>query len=74
MDSEMLSIGDVELLIHEVRGLRVILDEDIAALYEVETKYDSRFSVVFDAIRQLMTPPAQPRRQVGFVSPDDPSA
>ena len=37
MDPEMLSIGDVELLIHEVRGLRVILDEDIAAPFEVET-------------------------------------
>lgn len=38
MDSETLSIGDIELLIHEIRGVRVILDEDIAALYEVETR------------------------------------
>jgi hypothetical protein len=37
VNPETLSIGDIELLIHEIRGVRVILDEDIAALYEVET-------------------------------------
>ena len=174
MDSEMLSIGDVELLIYEVRGLRVILDEDIAALYQVETsqlvravqrnperfpddfmfrltpeefdelwsnlgrsgqhggrrkppyaftehgvamlsgvlrsdraakanvlivrafvrmrtvitahrelaarideleaRYDSQFSVIFDAIRQLMIPPAPPRNPIGFAPPEDSSA
>jgi hypothetical protein len=172
MDSSALSVGDVELLIHEVRGIRIILDEDIAALYEVETrqlvravhrnagrfpedfmfrlsqqefdelrstlgrigqhggrrkapyaftehgvtmlsgvlrseravqvnvlvirafvrmrsvisahrelltrideleaKYDSQFSVVFNAIRQLMTPPARTRNPIGFTPPPDP--
>ncbi len=32
----------------------------------LEKKYDAQFKVVFDAIRQLMTPPAQPRRRLGF--------
>jgi len=174
MDSEMLPATDIELLIHEVRGSRVILDEDIAVLYEVETRhlvqavqrnqdrfptdfmfrltreefdelranlgvvgqhggrrkapyaftehgvamlsgvlrseravqanvlvirafvrmrtvisahrelvaridelearYDSQFSVVFEAIRQLMLPPAPPRNPIGFAPQEDFSA
>ena len=35
-------------------------------LEELEKKYDSQFRVVFDAIRQLMTPPDPRRKQIGF--------
>lgn len=36
-------------------------------LDELEKKYDGQFRVVFDAIRQLMAPPASaPRRRIGF--------
>ena len=35
-------------------------------LVELEKKYDTQFKVVFDAIRELMKPPAMPRRQIGF--------
>ena len=35
-------------------------------LAELEQKYDVQFRVVFDAIRQLMTPLEPPRRQIGF--------
>jgi hypothetical protein len=35
-------------------------------LSELERKYDRQFKVVFDAIRQLMTPPEQKRKQIGF--------
>jgi hypothetical protein len=36
-------------------------------LDELEKKYDAQFRVVFDAIRQLMAPPATPpRRRIGF--------
>lgn len=35
-------------------------------LTALEKKYDAQFKVVFDAIRQLMTPPAQPRNRIGF--------
>ena len=35
-------------------------------LSDLERKYDSQFKVVFDAIRQLMTPPERPRKQIGF--------
>ena len=35
-------------------------------LDELEQKYDDQFKVVFEAIRQLMTPPARSQRQIGF--------
>ncbi|MBI4680013.1 MAG: ORF6N domain-containing protein [Nitrospirae bacterium] len=33
----------------------------------MEKKYDAQFKVVFDAIRQLMTPPQKPKRKIGFL-------
>ena len=36
-------------------------------LAALENKYDAQFKVVFDAIRQLMSPPPEPkRREIGF--------
>ena len=49
--------------------LREIISQhkDLARrLDELEKKYDSQFKVVFDAIRQLMMPPAPKRRPIGF--------
>ena len=41
--------------------------EDLARkLAELEKKYDAQFQVVFDAIRQLMTPPEPPPKKIGF--------
>jgi hypothetical protein len=40
-------------------------------LDELEAKYDSNFSTVFDAIRQLMIPPAAARNPIGFSPPDE---
>ena len=37
-------------------------------LDELESKYDKHFRVVFDAIRQLMTPPSRGRNEIGFRS------
>ena len=37
-------------------------------LNALEKKYDAQFKVVFDAIRELMTPPEPQRRQIGFHS------
>ncbi|OGW50695.1 MAG: DNA-binding protein [Nitrospirae bacterium RBG_19FT_COMBO_42_15] len=36
-------------------------------LNEMENKYDAQFKVVFDAIRQLMTPPEPKKRKIGFI-------
>ncbi|MCX6910383.1 MAG: ORF6N domain-containing protein [Verrucomicrobia bacterium] len=35
-------------------------------LEELEKRYDAQFKIVFDAIRELMTPPEPPRKQIGF--------
>jgi ORF6N domain len=35
-------------------------------LAALENKYDAQFKVVFDAIRQLMSPPEPKRREIGF--------
>ena len=35
-------------------------------LAALEKKYDVQFKVVFDAIRQLMAPPAQHAKRIGF--------
>lgn len=36
-------------------------------LQEIEKKYDVQFKVVFDAIRELMTPPVLPKKKIGFL-------
>jgi hypothetical protein len=41
--------------------------KDLARKLEaLERKYDVQFKVVFDAIRQLMTPPAPKMKRIGF--------
>ena len=66
----------VEVSVQVVRAfirLREVLatHKDLARkLAELERKYDARFRVVFDAIRQLMTPPAAAqKRRIGFPVP-----
>jgi hypothetical protein len=40
-------------------------------LNALESKYDSQFKAVFDAIRELMAPPAlAPKRKIGFITQD----
>ena len=34
----------------------------------LEKKYDAQFKVVFDAIRELMTPPESKKRKIGFLA------
>jgi ORF6N domain len=49
--------------------LRRVLDSnaDLARkLAELEQKYDGQFKVVFEAIRQLMTPPVTSAKRIGF--------
>jgi hypothetical protein len=60
---------NVEIMRAFVR-LRQILGAhaDLAArLDALEKKYDLQFKVVFDAIRELMKPPEQPTRRIGFL-------
>ena len=42
-------------------------NKDLARkLEELESRYDENFRIVFDAIRQLMTPPAPKKRKIGY--------
>ncbi|MEK7850310.1 MAG: ORF6N domain-containing protein [Deltaproteobacteria bacterium] len=42
-------------------------NKDLAIkLEELEKKYDAQFKIVFDAIRQLMTPPEPKKKKIGF--------
>ena len=62
----------VEMSVHVVRAfvrLREMItsNKELAKrLDELEKKYDSQFKVVFDAIRQLMTPPPAKFKPIGF--------
>jgi hypothetical protein len=59
---------NVEIMRAFVR-LRQMLQQnsDLARkLAALEKKYDAQFKVVFDAIRELMTPPVKPKRRIGF--------
>ena len=38
----------------------------IRRLDELEQRYDAQFKVVFDALRQLMSPPEHARKRIGF--------
>lgn len=41
--------------------------KDLAVkLEELERKYDRQFKIVFDAIRELVIPPTQPKKEMGF--------
>ena len=49
--------------------LRRLMDSnrDLAQkIGEMEDKYDGQFRIVFDAIRQLISPPSKPARELGF--------
>ncbi|MCG2725569.1 MAG: ORF6N domain-containing protein, partial [Elusimicrobia bacterium] len=37
-------------------------------LNQLENKYDTQFKIVFDAIRELMAPPAKPKKRIGFTA------
>lgn len=51
-----------------LRGLIGQSRELAQRLEDLESRYDRQFKVVFDAIRELMTPPSPPpRRRIGFV-------
>jgi hypothetical protein len=64
---------NVEIMRTFVRLRRILAENAGLAqrLDELEKKYDVQFKVVFDAIRQLMQPPAPRRKPIGFVTGDD---
>ena len=59
---------NIEIMRTFIRLRRMLASHaDLARKLEaLEKKYDAQFKVVFDAIRQLMAPPAPKRRRIGF--------
>jgi hypothetical protein len=51
-----------------IRRIIAASDEISRKLDDLEKKYDQQFSVVFEAIRQLMIPSEKERRRIGFLS------
>ena len=64
LDDMPKKIKEVESPLREaeshLKGVQEMLDA-------LEKKYDKQFKVVFDAIRQLMTPPSPKRKGIGFL-------
>lgn len=50
----------------QLRGVLASHKELARRLDELESRYDTKFKVVFEAIRELMEPPPPPTKQIGF--------
>jgi len=63
---------NVEIMRTFVRLRRLVASNAELArrLHVLESKYDSQFKIVFDAIGDLMQPPDPPKRRIGFLSDD----
>jgi hypothetical protein len=74
LKSERAVRANVEIMraFAKLRRMLVSNDELARKLEELEKKYDEQFRVVFEAIRQLMTPPERERKKISFV--DEPGA
>jgi hypothetical protein len=59
------SVEVVRAFVH-LRRILASNEELALKLAELEKKYDHQFKIVFDAIRQLMTPPQSKREPIGF--------
>jgi len=71
--SERAVLVNIEIMRTFVKLREILLtNRDLAQkLTSLESKYDSQFKVVFDAIRELMTPPEPMRRKMGFHADDE---
>jgi hypothetical protein len=60
------SVQVIRAFIH-LRSI-VTLHKDLAdKILDLEEKYDSKFKIVFDALKKLMIPAKEPGKQIGFV-------
>ena len=64
LDFSMVLTGTIStrttLLLAEHKELAAKLDA-------LERKYDKQFGIVFEAIRQMMAPPSEKKRRIGFI-------
>lgn len=68
LNSERAILVNVEIMRAFVRLRQMLASHKELArrLDELEKKYDKQFQVVFEAIRKLMAPEPEPKRQIGF--------
>ena len=61
---------NIEIMRTFVRLRQILASHAVLSrkLNELEKKYNREFKVVFDAIRELMTPPEKKKRPIGFVT------
>jgi hypothetical protein len=68
-------VDEVAGKVFVVRGHKVMLDSDLAELYEVQTKrlveqvaisHDGKIEIIFEAIKELSVEAKKPRRKIGF--------
>jgi hypothetical protein len=55
----------------KLREMIVSHKDLVRRLDNLERKYDSQFKIVFDAIRQLMSPPEPKKKKIGFRREND---
>jgi len=69
LNSERAILVNIEIMRTFVRLRQMLASNTQLArkLADLEKKYDAQFKVVFDAIRQLMTPPQPKKRKIGFL-------
>lgn len=63
--AETMSVAVVRAFV-KLRRMALSVEALARKVAALEQKYDASFSAVFDAVRQLMTPPDPPRRKIGF--------
>lgn len=56
--------------LREALSINRDLAHNLAQLEKKIETHDDEIKIIFDAIRQLMTPPVKPRRKIGFEGKD----
>jgi hypothetical protein len=69
LNSERAILVNIEIMRAFVRLRQMVTSNTQLAgkLAALEKKYDAQFKIIFDAIRQLMTPPETKKRKIGFL-------
>lgn len=70
LNSERAILVNIEIMrvFTRLRNILASHRELAQKLIQLEKRYDSQFKIVFDAIRQLMTPPPAKSKPIGFLA------
>ncbi len=73
LNSERAILVNIQIMRAFTQLRRMLLtNQDLRRkIAEIEKKYDGQFQIVFDAIRQLLTPLEKPKRRIGFHPHED---